>query len=44
LILFPRAVLAKAQLLGRSGFLHVVTAVCLAVGAYFTWFGYLAAP
>jgi hypothetical protein len=43
LILFPRAVLAKAQLLGRSGFLHVVTAVCLVVGAYFTWFGYVAA-
>ena len=42
LVLFPRAVVAKAQLLERAGFLNVVLAVCLVVGAYFTWFGYLA--
>jgi len=40
LILFPRAVVAKAQFAGRMGFLCVVTAVCLAVGIYLTWFGY----
>lgn len=40
LILFPKAVMAKAQLLGRAGFLNVVLAVCFVVGAYFTWFGY----
>ena len=42
LILFPRAVVAKARLLGRAGFLHVVWLTCLLVGAYFTWFGYFA--
>jgi hypothetical protein len=41
-ILFPRAVVAKAQVLVRAGFLNVVLAVCLVIGAYFTWFGYLA--
>lgn len=40
LILAPRMVLAKVALLGRAGFLNVVLAVCLAVGAYLTWFGY----
>jgi len=40
LILFPKAVMAKAQLLGRAGFLYVVLAVCLVVGAYLTWYGY----
>ena len=44
LILFPNAMVAKAQLLARAGFLNVVLLVCLAVGAYFTWFGYLAVP
>jgi hypothetical protein len=42
LILFPRAMAAKAQLLEQAGFLYVVLAMCLAVGAYFTWFGYFA--
>ncbi len=42
LILFPNAMVAKAQLLGRSGFLSVVLLVCLLVGGYFTWFGYFA--
>ncbi|MCE7938786.1 MAG: hypothetical protein DYG90_09450 [Chloroflexi bacterium CFX6] len=41
LILFPTAVVAKARLLERAGFLYVVLIVCLAVGAYFTWFGFL---
>ncbi len=40
LILFPRAVLEKARLLGRAGFLNVVLVVCFVVGGYFTWFGY----
>lgn len=40
LILFPHAMVAKAQLLGQAGFLNVVLAMCLLVGAYFTWFGY----
>lgn len=42
LILFPGLMVKKAQTLGMHGFLHVVTAVCLAMGAYFCWFGYLA--
>lgn len=42
LILFPRAVLEKARLLGRAGFLNVVLLVCFVVGGYFTWFGYFA--
>jgi hypothetical protein len=41
LILVPRAVVAKGQLLGEAGFLNVVLVVCLAVGGYFTWFGYI---
>lgn len=41
MMLFPRLVLAKARMMGRLGFLHVVTVVCFAVGGYFTWFGYL---
>lgn len=40
LILFPKMVMAKAQLLGKAGFLNIVLAVCFVVGAYFTWFGY----
>lgn len=43
LILFPHAVAAKAQLLGRAGFLNFVLAACFLVGGYFTWFGYFAA-
>jgi hypothetical protein len=42
LILFPRSVVAKAQLLGRAGFIHVVWFICLLVGGYFAWFGYFA--
>jgi hypothetical protein len=42
LILFPRVVIAKVHLLERAGFLNVVLAACLVVGAYFTWFGYFA--
>jgi hypothetical protein len=42
LILFPHAMAAKAQLLTQAGFLYLVLAMCLAVGAYFTWFGYFA--
>jgi hypothetical protein len=41
LILFPRAVVSKARALERAGFLTVVLVVALAVGSYFTWFGYL---
>lgn len=40
LILAPKMVMAKARMLGQAGFLNVVVAVCLLVGAYFTWFGY----
>ena len=43
LILFPHAIVAKAQVLAQAGILNVVLAACLVVGAYFTWFGYLAA-
>lgn len=43
LILFPRLVVAKAQLLGRADFLGVVLVVCFVLGGYFTWFGYFAA-
>ncbi len=40
LILFPKMIVAKAHLVRQTGFLNVVLAVCLTVGAYFTWFGY----
>lgn len=40
LIVWPKAVVAKAQLLGRAGFLNVVLGVSFVVGAYFMWFGY----
>ena len=40
LILFPRVVAAKAQILVRAGFLNVVLVACLLAGGYFTWFGY----
>ncbi len=43
LILFPRAVAAKARWLGQHGILNLVLIACLAAGTYFTWFGYLAA-
>lgn len=43
LILFPRAVVAKARAFERAGFLNVVLVVCFVVGGYFTWFGYIAA-
>jgi len=39
-LLFAQVVAAKAQLLGRAGFLNVVLAVCVVVGSYLTWFGY----
>jgi hypothetical protein len=42
LILFPTVMAKKARLLGRIGFLNVVVAICLLVGGYFTWFGYMA--
>ena len=42
LILFPKAMAAKARVLERAGFLNLVVAVCLLVGGYFTWFGYFA--
>lgn len=41
LILFPDAVVAKARVLQRAGFLNVVLVVCFVVGGYFTWFGYI---
>ena len=40
LILFPKVVMAKAQMLGKAGFLNVVLVMSFLVGAYFTWFGY----
>jgi hypothetical protein len=42
LILFPGAVVTKARMLVRAGFLNVVLLVCVLVGGYFTWFGYFA--
>lgn len=42
LILFPGAVVARAALLERAGFLNVVLVVTLLVGGYFSWFGYFA--
>jgi hypothetical protein len=42
LILAPRAVVAKVHVIGHAGILNVVLAACVAVGAYFTWFGYFA--
>jgi hypothetical protein len=44
LILFPGAVARKARLLGRAGFVSVVCATCLVVGAYLSWFGYFHGP
>jgi hypothetical protein len=41
LILFPKLVAAKARALEQAGFLNVVLVVCLVVGGYFTWFGYV---
>lgn len=43
LILFPHVISAKARMIGDAGFIYVVTAVCLGVGAYFTWFGFFGA-
>jgi hypothetical protein len=40
LMLFPHALAAKALLLQRAGFLNVILIACVAVGSYFTWFGY----
>lgn len=42
LIVFPGAVVAKAELLGRAGILDVVLVTTLTVGAYFSWFGFFA--
>ena len=44
LMLFPAAVVAKAQSLVAAGFLDIVCLACVAVGAYFVWFGYARAP
>ena len=40
LMLFPKRISAKVQILGRWGFLTVAWVVTSAVGVYFTWFGY----
>jgi predicted MFS family arabinose efflux permease len=40
LILCPRLVASKAQVLERHGILAVGLMVCFVVGGYFTWFGY----
>jgi hypothetical protein len=40
LILFPRLLARKVQLLPLAGFLNVVFFACSVVGAYLTWFGY----
>jgi len=42
LMLFPRLVAVKARALGKMGFINVVTVGSFIVGAYFTWFGFLA--
>jgi hypothetical protein len=41
LILAPHAVVTKARVLGEAGFVNVVLVVCLVIGGYFTWFGYI---
>ena len=41
LILFPSSVVAKARVIGRAGFIHVVWFACISVGGYFIWFGYI---
>lgn len=40
IILFPKVLLPKAQLLVQAGFLNVVMAVCGIIGVYFCWVGY----
>ena len=40
IMLFPKLVVAKAQMLGKRGFLEVVWIVTLTTGVYLTWFGY----
>ena len=42
LMLFPRLVVKKAQMLGKAGFLNVVCVATLLAGGYFSWVGYLA--
>ena len=42
LILFPGLMAKKARMIGEGGFLQFVCAMCFAVGAYLTWFGYFA--
>ncbi len=42
LILFPRLVVRKAQMLGQAGFLNVVCVVTLLAGGYLSWVGYFA--
>ena len=42
LILWPRAVVQKARILLRAGFLGVVLIVCCVVGGCFTWVGWVA--
>ncbi|MCH9649589.1 MAG: hypothetical protein K0U98_15220 [Deltaproteobacteria bacterium] len=40
LILFPHLSVEKGRHLVKPMFLNIVLFVCLAVGGYFTWFGY----
>ena len=40
LIVWPGVVARKARLLVRGGYLYLVTAATVGLGAYFTWFGY----
>jgi hypothetical protein len=42
LILFPRLLARKLQLLPLAGFLNLVFLACSVVGVYLTWFGYFA--
>lgn len=42
LMLFPRLLVKKGQLLAKTVLLNVVLVMCFLVGGYFTWFGYFA--
>lgn len=42
LMLFPGVMAAKAHVLAQAGFLNVILVACIAVGAYFSWFGWVA--
>lgn len=42
LMLFPRLLVKKGQVLAKTVILNFVLLMCFLVGGYFTWFGYFA--